>query len=163
MGAQKEWLELSRITTDSSSFLLLRNGRNAEVAWLYACCGLSLEVCTPRLFQLGPYWVWIYVIKGQRGHFPFCSCIWAKAPVPLRIQQELWILQSFAKFRTRRKMSYAEYLTFLFLELLSVREIYVVLLRFKANGFQLSQQMYTDTQHQIFPVPLFAWMESSLS
>ena len=47
-------------------------------------------------------------------------------------------------------------LTFLFLELLSVREIYVVLLTFKATGFQLSQQMYTDTQHQIFPVPLFA-------
>lgn len=24
----------------------------------------------PVCFQLGPYLVWIYVIKGQRGHFP---------------------------------------------------------------------------------------------
>lgn len=157
---ERPWLDLSRTTTDSSGFLLLRNGGNAEMAWFYACCGLSSEICTSSLFQLGPYLVWIYVIKGQRGHFPFCSCIWAKAPVPLRIPQELWILQSFAKFRTRWKVSHVEYLTFLFLELLSVREIYVVLLRFKAKSFQLSQQMYTDTQLHI---PLFAWMESGLS
>lgn len=106
------------------------------------------------------YLVWIYVIKGQRGHFPvllmhlgqgssalenfhrsseFCKVL------PSSEQDEKWAMLNIWPF---------------YFWVTQCKRNICSTARFKVKSFQLSQQMYTDTQLHI---PLFAWMESGLS